>query len=146
MATTVEVPKLGNTVEDCLITAWRKHKGGTVVAGEIMTDALRMSFARRRWARGRHLTSRSAQPKHGLGPLHPGRGKWRRVLAPGRPLWQRQRDCETHHEGLSQRDRAPPGRAQLRRGLAHHRRSRGSLSYLGLSNWRAAAACLGGQN
>lgn len=38
MATTVEVPKLGNTVEDCLIAAWRKHKGDTVAAGDVIAE------------------------------------------------------------------------------------------------------------
>jgi pyruvate dehydrogenase E2 component (dihydrolipoamide acetyltransferase) len=38
MATTVEVPKLGNTVEDCLIATWRKHKGDTVSAGEVVAE------------------------------------------------------------------------------------------------------------
>jgi pyruvate/2-oxoglutarate dehydrogenase complex dihydrolipoamide acyltransferase (E2) component len=38
MATTVAVPKLGNTFEDCLIAAWRKHKGDTVSAGEVIAE------------------------------------------------------------------------------------------------------------
>ena len=38
MATPVEVPKLGNTVEECLIAKWRKHKGDTVAAGEVVTE------------------------------------------------------------------------------------------------------------
>jgi pyruvate dehydrogenase E2 component (dihydrolipoamide acetyltransferase) len=38
MATTVEVPKLGNTVEDCLIAAWRKHKGDRVEAGDVIAE------------------------------------------------------------------------------------------------------------
>ena len=38
MATAVEMPKLGNTVEECLLTAWHKHKGDAVAAGEIIAD------------------------------------------------------------------------------------------------------------
>jgi pyruvate dehydrogenase E2 component (dihydrolipoamide acetyltransferase) len=38
MATAVEMPKLGNTVEDCLLAAWRKHKGDTVAAGDIIAE------------------------------------------------------------------------------------------------------------
>ena len=38
MATPVEVPKLGNTVEECLIAKWRKHKGETVSAGEVVVE------------------------------------------------------------------------------------------------------------
>src|ERR1039458_117374 len=42
MATAVEMPKLGNTVEECVITRWMKHKGDSVTDGdpvvEIETD------------------------------------------------------------------------------------------------------------
>jgi pyruvate dehydrogenase E2 component (dihydrolipoamide acetyltransferase) len=38
MATPVEVPKLGNTVEECLIAKWRKQKGERVSAGEILVE------------------------------------------------------------------------------------------------------------
>lgn len=38
MATAVEMPKLGNTVEDCLLGAWRKHKGDAVTAGEVIAE------------------------------------------------------------------------------------------------------------
>jgi pyruvate dehydrogenase E2 component (dihydrolipoamide acetyltransferase) len=38
MAIPVEVPKLGNTVEECLIAKWRKHKGDTVSAGEVVAE------------------------------------------------------------------------------------------------------------
>jgi pyruvate dehydrogenase E2 component (dihydrolipoamide acetyltransferase) len=38
MATPVEVPKLGNTVEECLIAKWRKHKGEQVSAGEVVAE------------------------------------------------------------------------------------------------------------
>jgi pyruvate dehydrogenase E2 component (dihydrolipoamide acetyltransferase) len=38
MAVPVEVPKLGNTVEECLIAKWRKRKGETVAAGEVVAD------------------------------------------------------------------------------------------------------------
>jgi len=34
----VEVPKLGNTVEECLIAKWRKHKGEQVSAGEVVAE------------------------------------------------------------------------------------------------------------
>jgi pyruvate dehydrogenase E2 component (dihydrolipoamide acetyltransferase) len=34
MAVAIEVPKLGNTVEECLITEWLKEEGQTVSAGE----------------------------------------------------------------------------------------------------------------
>jgi len=38
MAIPVEVPKLGNTVEECLIAKWRKHKGEQVSAGEVVAE------------------------------------------------------------------------------------------------------------
>ena len=38
MAIAVEVPKLGNTVEECLISKWRKRKGEHVSAGEVVVD------------------------------------------------------------------------------------------------------------
>jgi pyruvate dehydrogenase E2 component (dihydrolipoamide acetyltransferase) len=38
MATTVEMPKLGNTVEDCLVSAWLKHEGDTVAPGEVIAE------------------------------------------------------------------------------------------------------------
>jgi pyruvate dehydrogenase E2 component (dihydrolipoamide acetyltransferase) len=38
MATPVEVPKLGNTVEECLIAKWLKHKGDTVSAGDVVAE------------------------------------------------------------------------------------------------------------
>jgi pyruvate dehydrogenase E2 component (dihydrolipoamide acetyltransferase) len=38
MATPVELPKLGNTVEECLIAGWRKRKGDTVAAGDVLAD------------------------------------------------------------------------------------------------------------
>src|ERR1700730_11713003 len=38
MATPVEVPKLGNTVEECLISRWVKHKGDAVTAGDLVAE------------------------------------------------------------------------------------------------------------
>jgi pyruvate dehydrogenase E2 component (dihydrolipoamide acetyltransferase) len=38
MATPVEVPKLGNTVEDCLISRWAKRKGDAVSEGELVAE------------------------------------------------------------------------------------------------------------
>ncbi len=38
MATIVEMPKLGNTVEECLLTTWLKHKGDAVVAGDVIAE------------------------------------------------------------------------------------------------------------
>jgi len=38
MATPVEVPKLGNTVEECLVAKWRKRKGEAVSAGEVVAE------------------------------------------------------------------------------------------------------------
>lgn len=38
MATAVEMPKLGNTVEECVITVWRKHSGDQVSAGDIIAE------------------------------------------------------------------------------------------------------------
>jgi pyruvate dehydrogenase E2 component (dihydrolipoamide acetyltransferase) len=32
------MPRLGNTVEDCLLAAWRKHKGDAVAAGEVIAE------------------------------------------------------------------------------------------------------------
>ena len=38
MATPVEVPKLGNTVEECVISRWAKRKGETVAEGELVAE------------------------------------------------------------------------------------------------------------
>jgi len=38
MATPVEVPKLGNTVEECLIGRWVKRKGDSVSAGDVVAE------------------------------------------------------------------------------------------------------------
>ena len=38
MATAVEVPKLGNTVEECIVAKWRKRKGEAVAAGEVVAE------------------------------------------------------------------------------------------------------------
>jgi pyruvate dehydrogenase E2 component (dihydrolipoamide acetyltransferase) len=38
MATPVEAPKLGNTVEECLVAKWRKHKGDVVAAGDVVVE------------------------------------------------------------------------------------------------------------
>ncbi|MCB9079427.1 MAG: 2-oxo acid dehydrogenase subunit E2 [Anaerolineaceae bacterium] len=38
MATAVVMPRQGNTVERCLIAAWKKEKGDTVTAGDILCE------------------------------------------------------------------------------------------------------------
>src|SRR5215472_10456226 len=38
MATPVEVPKLGNTVEECLVTRWVKQTGEPVNAGDVVAE------------------------------------------------------------------------------------------------------------
>jgi len=38
MAIAVEVPKLGNTVEECLIAKWRKRKGERVSRGDVVAS------------------------------------------------------------------------------------------------------------
>jgi pyruvate dehydrogenase E2 component (dihydrolipoamide acetyltransferase) len=38
MATPVEVPKLGNTVEECIVGRWVKQAGDTVAAGEVVAE------------------------------------------------------------------------------------------------------------
>jgi pyruvate dehydrogenase E2 component (dihydrolipoamide acetyltransferase) len=38
MATPVEVPKLGNTVEECLISRWMKRKGDPITAGDVVAE------------------------------------------------------------------------------------------------------------
>src|SRR5437588_5396707 len=38
MATPVEVPKLGNTVEECLVTRWCKRTGDRVSAGDVVAE------------------------------------------------------------------------------------------------------------
>src|ERR687895_2602927 len=38
MATPVELPQLGNTVEECLITRWVKRKGDPVSAGDVVAE------------------------------------------------------------------------------------------------------------
>lgn len=38
MATPVEMPKLGNTVEECLLAKWKKNKGDLVSSGEIIAE------------------------------------------------------------------------------------------------------------
>src|SRR5579862_2360510 len=38
MAISVEVPKLGNTVEDCIVARWCKRKGDPVSAGDVVAE------------------------------------------------------------------------------------------------------------
>src|SRR5436305_15254033 len=38
MATPVEAPKLGNSVEECLISRWVKRKGESVSAGDVVAE------------------------------------------------------------------------------------------------------------
>src|SRR5919106_4966768 len=38
MATPVELPQLGNTVEECIITRWVKREGQVVAAGDIIAE------------------------------------------------------------------------------------------------------------
>ncbi len=38
MAVFVEVPKLGNTVEECIVARWCKHKGDPVSAGDVVAE------------------------------------------------------------------------------------------------------------
>ena len=38
MATPVEVPKLGNTVEECLVSKWLKRKGDQVAVGDVIAE------------------------------------------------------------------------------------------------------------
>src|SRR5262249_28309018 len=38
MAIAVEMPKLGNTVEECLVSRWVKHQGESVAAGELVVE------------------------------------------------------------------------------------------------------------
>jgi pyruvate dehydrogenase E2 component (dihydrolipoamide acetyltransferase) len=38
VATPVEVPKLGNTVEECLVSRWAKRKGDTVAEGDLVAE------------------------------------------------------------------------------------------------------------
>ena len=38
MATAVEMPKPGNTVEECLVTRWHRQKGDRVAEGEVLAD------------------------------------------------------------------------------------------------------------
>ena len=36
--TSVEVPKVGNTVEECLVSRWLKQKGDSVSAGDVIAE------------------------------------------------------------------------------------------------------------
>jgi pyruvate dehydrogenase E2 component (dihydrolipoamide acetyltransferase) len=38
MAIPIEMPKLGNTVEECLLSRWYKHSGDAVVEGDILAE------------------------------------------------------------------------------------------------------------
>jgi len=38
MATPVEVPKLGNSVEECIIGRWMKHPGDAIAAGDVVAE------------------------------------------------------------------------------------------------------------
>ena len=38
MATPVELPKLGNTVEECIVSRWAKHSGDAVAAGDLVAE------------------------------------------------------------------------------------------------------------
>ena len=43
MATTIDVPQLGNTVEACLVTRWFKRKGDSVAAESLYRSALALT-------------------------------------------------------------------------------------------------------
>src|SRR5512134_241581 len=38
MAIAVEMPKLGNTVEECILAAWKKKRGDSVTEGDALAD------------------------------------------------------------------------------------------------------------
>src|SRR2546422_9803241 len=38
MATPVQMPKLGNTVEECRVATWHKRKGDPVAPGEVIAE------------------------------------------------------------------------------------------------------------
>src|SRR5580698_1634352 len=38
MAISVEVPKLGNTVEECIVARWLKRPGDTVAEGDVVAE------------------------------------------------------------------------------------------------------------
>ncbi|MGA3090862.1 MAG: dihydrolipoamide acetyltransferase family protein [Terriglobales bacterium] len=38
MAIPIELPKLGNTVEECILSRWTKHAGDTVAAGDLVAE------------------------------------------------------------------------------------------------------------
>jgi len=38
MATPVKIPKPGNTVEECIVTPWMKHKGDPVASGDLVVE------------------------------------------------------------------------------------------------------------
>ena len=38
MATVVEVPKLGNTVEECIVSGWLKRKGDAIAVGDLVAE------------------------------------------------------------------------------------------------------------
>ena len=38
MATPVEIPQLGTTVEECVLTRWLKKKGDAVAAGDVIAE------------------------------------------------------------------------------------------------------------
>ncbi len=38
MATPVEVPKVGNTMEECIVSRWLKRKGDSVSAGDVVAE------------------------------------------------------------------------------------------------------------
>ena len=73
MATPVEVPKLGNTVEECIVARWLKAPGrfsrrGDMVA-EIETDkaTFEVSRAGRRARSSRPSTTKARSPRCSLG-------------------------------------------------------------------------------
>ena len=38
MVTPIGMPRLGNTVEECLLAKWRQQKGDRVAEGEVIAD------------------------------------------------------------------------------------------------------------
>ena len=73
------MPKLGNTVEECILARWRKKHGETVAAGEIIADIetdkatfeltapvggtlLEVFFRKASWCRSTRTSASSATP------------------------------------------------------------------------------------
>ena len=112
MATPIEMPKLGNTVEECLLARGTSAKGDAVAdgrarrrdrdrQGDLRTDRSRRRHAagdvlrtKATWSRCSPISASSARPARASTPFQPPSGRARRRRAVGSSAQQSRRRAE----------------------------------------------------